>query len=482
MSAPTRFAIERSGVVAAPSADVSAEQAVLSALLLNAPPPAGLEPAMFLDARHRAIYRAAVALHGRGGAVDPVTLRSELDQAGQLDVAGGLEYLADLIDAVPTPDHIADHAAIVRQHAARRELAGLLEVVANGQPLKGTLETAANRIPILLRALRECGSAQLFSPPTLAEFVTENPGTVEWVVEGIAARDAVTVLAGHPKAGKTTFCAELAGSNAMGANFLGKATAGGSVLWIDLEQPRGLTASVLGAHCLPSAPVHVQWGSLPDLEAAGAFCQQQQINLVVVDSWTKARQGVDDANDEVETERAMQPWLDFARAYHVAVVFIHHLRKSGGGEGLDVRGSGALAASVDIVCVFKRHAPDSDTDARRILDVFSRYGASKTVIERVEGRYRVCGTLGQVRRQSETARVMAVLTEEPRTAEELATASDELSPSAARVVLKQLAEARQVQRVGTGKRGDPFKYLKTVSKDCAQANNVVCAQSIEAIT
>lgn len=380
---------------------------------------------------------------------------------------------------VPHGDHIEHYAAIVRQHAARRELAGFLEVVASPQPLNGTLDAAANRIPILLRALRDCGSAQLFSPPVLADFVTENPGTVDWVVEGIAARDAVTIIAGHAKAGKTTFCAELAGTNAMGANFLGKPTAGGSVLWIDLEQPRGLTASVLSAHCLASAPVHVQWGALPDLDAAGRFCTEAKVNLVVVDSWTKARQGVDDANDEVETERAMQPWLDFARTYHVAVVFIHHLRKSGGAEGLDLRGSGALAACVDIIVTFKRHAVDSDTDTRRVLDVFSRYGASKTVIERIDGRYRMCGTPGQVRRQTETARVVAVLSEEMRTAEEIANADGELSVSAARTVLKQLAEAGEAQRGGTGRRGDPFKYAKTPSKDCAQINSLGLRAIIE---
>jgi replicative DNA helicase len=467
-----RFTIERSGAVAAPAADVSAEQAVLSALLLNAAPPAGLEPAMFSDVRHRAIYRAAVALHGRGGAVDPVTLRAELDQAGHLDQAGGLEYLAELIDAVPTPDHVGHHAAIVRQHAARRELVGFLEVVASAQPLNGTLEAAAERIPFLVRSLRERFSAQSFSPPTLADFITENPGTVDWVIEGLAARDAVTMIAGHAKTGKTTICAELAGANAMGANFLGKPTQGGSVLWIDLEQPRGLTASVLGAHCLPSAPVHVQWGTLPDLDDAGAFCEQQHVNLVVVDSWTKARQGVLDANDEVEAAQAIAPWLDFARRYHVAVIFIHHLRKSEGSEGLDLRGSGVLAASVDIVCVFKRYDKVSDTDTRRSLEVFSRYGASKTVIERLDGRYRVCGTPGQVRRQTETARVVAVLTEEPRTAEEVATASGELATSAARTVLKQLAEGGLAQRTGTGKRGDAFRYAKAGSKDCAQINTL----------
>jgi len=473
--------IERSGTLPYEvPADSAAEQAVLCAMMQKAAPPLGLEAAMFRDPRHQLLFRAAVALHGRGVAVDPLTLRDELGP--ELDRAGGLEYLASIIDVVPVATHIEHHAAIVRRHAARRELAGFLagflEVLVTPQALDGTLETATNRIPELLRALRDCVGAQSISPPVLADFIVENPPTVEWVIEGIAAKDAVTVIAGHPKAGKTTFCAELAGMNAAMANFLGKPTQGGAVLWIDLEQPRGLTASVLAAHCAPTAPVHVQWGTLPDLDATGAFCQQAKVNLVVVDSWSKARKGVEDANDEVETERAMQPWLDFARKYHVAVVFIHHLRKSGGAEGLDLRGSGALAASVDIIVIFKRYAPESDSDSRRVLDVFSRYGASKTVIEREDGRYRVCGTPGQVRRQTETAKVVAVLSEDWRTADEIAAASEELSPSAARVVLKAMWQAGDVQRMGTGKRGDPYKYAKTVSKDCAQLKNVVCAQSI----
>jgi replicative DNA helicase len=475
MSTPLR--IERSGLHHEVQADIGAEQAVLCAMMQKAGPPPGLESVMFMDQRHRLLFRAAVALHDRGVVVDPLTLRDELGPI-DLDRVGGLEYIASIIDAVPVADHIDHHAAIVKRHAARRELAGFLEVVAGPQVLNGTLETAENRIPVLLRALRERNCAQSISPPLLADFIAENPGTVDWVIEGIAARDAVTILAGHPKAGKTTFCAELAGSNAAMANFLGRPTQGGAVLWIDLEQPRGLTSSVLGANCAPSALVHVLWGALPDLDATGAFCQKAQINLVVVDSWTKARKNVEDANDEVATERAMRPWLDFARAYHVAVVFIHHLRKSGGSEGLDLRGSGALAASADIVVVFKRYAPDTDTDSRRVLEVFSRYGASKLVIEREEGRYHVCGTPGQVRRQTETAKVLNVLTEDYRTAGEIATASEELSPSAARVVLKQMAEGGQAQRTGTGKKGDPFRYAKTVSNDGAQYKNVVCAQSI----
>lgn len=444
--------------------DRDAEQAVLCAMLLEPVAPQRLEAAMFADPKHRALYAAAMAIHGRGLRVEPIALRAELDRAGQLDAAGGLEYVAALIDTVPTAKHIEQHAAIVRQLALRRELSDLAATVSAPNARPETWEAAGNRLNELLCALRDSSSAPAFSPPTLAEFAAENPTVTEWVVPTLAAREAVTVVAGHPKAGKTTMLAEVAGAVAACANFAGHETHGGSVLWIDLEQPKGLTASVLQAHCLPSAPVHVQWGSLPGFDAMGTFCQKAQVNLVVVDSWTKARAGVDDANDEVQTERALRPWLDFARRNRVAVVFIHHLRKSGGSEGLDLRGSGALAQTVDIVVVFKRYAQDSETDSRRVLEVFSRFGTSKTVLERVEGRYRPCGTPGQVRRQAERDKVLAVLTDQPQTAAEIAT-SAELSAAAARTVLNLLSEepeeSRLVERSGAGRKGDAYRYKKS---------------------
>jgi len=45
-----------------------------------------------------------IALTERGDVIDPVTLRDELMRRGDLDRAGGMEYLGGLIDVVPTPE------------------------------------------------------------------------------------------------------------------------------------------------------------------------------------------------------------------------------------------------------------------------------------------------------------------------------------------------------------------------------------------
>ncbi|MEO5588060.1 MAG: DnaB-like helicase N-terminal domain-containing protein, partial [Gemmatimonadaceae bacterium] len=83
-----------------------AEQAVLSAMLMDrdAVDRAGefIDDTMFYREGNRRIYRAMVSLAGRGDVIDPLTLTEELTGKGELDSSGGRDYIAFLVDAVPT--------------------------------------------------------------------------------------------------------------------------------------------------------------------------------------------------------------------------------------------------------------------------------------------------------------------------------------------------------------------------------------------
>ena len=57
-----------------------------------------------------------------GTVIDHITLRDELLRRGELEAAGGLEYLAELVDAVPTAANLEFHAKIVRDKAILRRL------------------------------------------------------------------------------------------------------------------------------------------------------------------------------------------------------------------------------------------------------------------------------------------------------------------------------------------------------------------------
>src|SRR3989442_980971 len=103
-----------------------AEQAVLGAMLLDQDAALKaaelLDDTMFYREGHRLLFRSMIALTERGDVIDPVTLRDELLRRGDLDRAGGMEYLGGLIDVVPTAANIEYHAKIVRDKAVLRRL------------------------------------------------------------------------------------------------------------------------------------------------------------------------------------------------------------------------------------------------------------------------------------------------------------------------------------------------------------------------
>ena len=103
-----------------------AEQAVISAMMMdrNAIVRAAefADETMFYRESHRRIFRAVLALNERGSVVDVLTLADELAVRGELDAAGGKDYLTLLVDAVPTSANVEYHAKIVREKALMRRL------------------------------------------------------------------------------------------------------------------------------------------------------------------------------------------------------------------------------------------------------------------------------------------------------------------------------------------------------------------------
>ena len=95
-----------------------AEQAVLSAMLIDQDAVMRavehVNDTMFYAERHRRIFRAMISIAERGGVVDALTVSEELTRHGELEAAGGKDYLGFLIDVVPTAANVGYHAEIVR--------------------------------------------------------------------------------------------------------------------------------------------------------------------------------------------------------------------------------------------------------------------------------------------------------------------------------------------------------------------------------
>ncbi|MBW3552479.1 MAG: replicative DNA helicase [Gemmatimonadetes bacterium] len=103
-----------------------AEVAVLGGMLIDTDAVAKavevVDDSMFYREGHRRIFRVMARLFQRGEVVDPTTVAEELRRADELEHAGGLPYLAELLDAVPTAANIEYHARIVRERALTRRL------------------------------------------------------------------------------------------------------------------------------------------------------------------------------------------------------------------------------------------------------------------------------------------------------------------------------------------------------------------------
>lgn len=71
---------------------------------------------------HGAIFDAMVEIYDRTATMDIVQLTELLRSRGTLDQVGGIDYLRQLAESVPTAAHAVEHARIVRDKALVREL------------------------------------------------------------------------------------------------------------------------------------------------------------------------------------------------------------------------------------------------------------------------------------------------------------------------------------------------------------------------
>ena len=204
-----------------------AEQAVLGAMLLDQDAALKaaelLDDSMFYREGHRILYRAMVALTERGEAIDPVTLRDELMRRGEIDRAGGMDYLAALVEVVPTAAHIEHHARIVRDKAMLRRLAeaatSIAQDVYDGHTAAGeALDNAEHRVfqVAQFRRAEEFIRIKELIWPTMEriEQLQSGGGTVSGVPSGFPDLDHLTagfqksdliILAARPSMGKTAF-------------------------------------------------------------------------------------------------------------------------------------------------------------------------------------------------------------------------------------------------------------------------------------
>ncbi|MSR07432.1 MAG: replicative DNA helicase [Gemmatimonadetes bacterium] len=216
-----------------------AEQAVLGAMLLNADAALKavemLEETAFYRDSHRRLFRAMSALLERHAVVDPVTLQEELGRHDELEAAGGLDYIAVLLDVVPTAANVEYHCRIVKEKALLRRLievgTGIVQASYEGRHDVGTLlDEAEQKIfeVSFQRGTQEVVRIKELMWQAMERIEARHRGddSVRGVPSGFKDLDARTngfqrsdliIVAARPSMGKTAFCLNVAANAALEA-------------------------------------------------------------------------------------------------------------------------------------------------------------------------------------------------------------------------------------------------------------------------
>ena len=109
-----------------PPHDIEAEQAVIGSMLTDSEAVTSaievLKPEDFYREDNKEIYEAILNLYNRSEPIDIITVKAELESMGKFEKVGGLEYLAELPDKVPTTANAMKYIKIVEEKSTLRRL------------------------------------------------------------------------------------------------------------------------------------------------------------------------------------------------------------------------------------------------------------------------------------------------------------------------------------------------------------------------
>jgi len=299
---------------------------------------------------------------------------------------------------------------------------------------------------------------------TLGELQTESAPEPDWVWRGYLARETLTVLSGPPKVGKSSLVTALLEKVGRGAPFLDLPTKQTKAVYLSEERRYTLLGRARHHALPPDLEVLLFHESLgwawPEVVGESvARATSSGAGLLVVDTFTPWAKIRGDAENEAgSVQEALDPLLH-AAGRGLAVLVVHHHRKSGGEHGQALRGSSILMGTVDISIELERSGSGSSENQRTIksLSRFEETPASR-VIDREGWEYRVLGDSRTAIVLAEKERVIqAVMDLGTATRQQITDQTGLPSDTVARRT-KELATEGRLLREGKGKRGDPFRY------------------------
>ncbi len=215
-----------------PPHDVEAEQAIIGSMLTDKDAVIAaievLREQDFYREDNRIIYSAIMNLYNRAEPIDIITLKSELKSMGKLEAVGGLEYIVQLPDRVPTTSNVEQYIKIVEEKSMLRALIKTAdELITLGydptQEVEQIIDTAEKKIFEVMQKKNQKGYSsmkdilidtftqleQLYNQKEMITGVPTGFADLDYRTSGLHNSDLILVAA-RPAMGKSAFALNIA--------------------------------------------------------------------------------------------------------------------------------------------------------------------------------------------------------------------------------------------------------------------------------
>ncbi len=303
---------------------------------------------------------------------------------------------------------------------------------------------------------------------TLQQLYSQPEPSLRFLIEGLLPASGLTFVVAKPKVGKSTLVRQAIVAVATGAEFMGYRAEPASVLYYAIEERASEVRRHFHEMNLPrNAPIEIHVGALDPgwlSVLKDKLAADSAIKLVVIDPILLAI-NVRDANDYAPMMKALEPVRTVARDFDVAIVCVHHSKKSVSADpGDNVLGSTAIRGSADATWQIIK-APDGT----RSFQTEMRYGIAIPPTNLIFDEDDHTSRLGLAEafvQKRETARTAERIERDILTrvtAQPMSTREEILSDVTGNAALKhrvfrKLETEGLLRANGPGVRGGPFRY------------------------
>lgn len=414
--------------------DIIAEQAVLGSMLVDKEAVISaveiLKPDDFYRDDNKEIYAAMLELYGLGKHIDMITLKEQLSLRGTLEKVGNINYIATLIDNVPTTSNIENYVQIVEEKSVVRKLIKtaneILKMGYSGTEAVDTLiEQTEKKVFDVLQNRNSRGYSSikeiLINNFDALENMFQNKGRVSGIESGFIDLDTkisglnpadLIIVAARPAMGKTAFVLNI-------ANFVAKQTKTPVMIfslemskeqmvnrilssesevdamklrnadltsedWLKLGQASGVLSEI---------PLYID--DTPGLSSTElrAKCRkaklEKNVGLIIIDYLQLMESKTKSPSRQQEISEISRSLKILAKELQVPVIALSQLSRATESRTdhtpmlSDLRESGAIEQDADIVMFLHRDDYyNPDTDRKNIADVIiakNRNGSTGTV-------------------------------------------------------------------------------------------------------